>query len=100
MPQFVEQSRVLDGDDGLGSEVRDQFDLLVGEWAHLRPKDRDCAHWLTPFEHRDRKHCANAGQFDCGHRYWFAVEVGLIFAKVCNMDRTARLDSASNRHVR
>jgi hypothetical protein len=27
--------RVLDGDHGLGSEVRDQFDLLVGEGPHL-----------------------------------------------------------------
>ena len=29
--QFVEQPGVLDGDDGLGGEGRDQLDLLVGE---------------------------------------------------------------------
>ena len=29
--QLVEQPRVLDGDDGLGSEILDQFDLLIGE---------------------------------------------------------------------
>ena len=29
--QFAEQPRVLDGDDGLGGEVLDQLDLLVGE---------------------------------------------------------------------
>ena len=35
LAQLVEQPRVLDGDDGLGGEVLDQLDLLVGEWAHL-----------------------------------------------------------------
>jgi hypothetical protein len=31
LAQFVEQPRILDGDDGLGSEVRDQRYLFVGE---------------------------------------------------------------------
>ena len=35
LAQFVEQPRVLDGDDGLGGEVLHQFDLLVGEGANL-----------------------------------------------------------------
>ena len=34
--QFVEQPRVLDGDDGLVGEVLQQLDLLVGEWSDLR----------------------------------------------------------------
>ena len=29
LTQFVEQPRILDGDDGLGSEVRQQRDLFV-----------------------------------------------------------------------
>ncbi len=29
--QLVEQARILDRDDGLGGEILDQFDLLVGE---------------------------------------------------------------------
>ena len=33
--QLVEQPRVLDGDDGLSSEVLDQLDLLIGERADL-----------------------------------------------------------------
>ena len=36
LAQFVEQPRVLDGDDGLGGEVLHQLDLLVGERPHLR----------------------------------------------------------------
>src|SRR5262249_11152706 len=35
LPQLIEQPRVLDGDDGLGGEVRNQLDLLFGEWTHL-----------------------------------------------------------------
>ena len=35
LAQFVEQPRVLDGDDRLGGEVLDQFDLLVGERANF-----------------------------------------------------------------
>ena len=35
LTQFVEQPRVLDGDDGLGGEVLDQRDLLVGKGSHF-----------------------------------------------------------------
>ena len=41
--QLVEQPRVLDGDDGLGGEVRQQIDLLVGEWPHLLAVNADRA---------------------------------------------------------
>jgi hypothetical protein len=43
----VEQPRVLDGDDGLGGEVRNQSDLLVGKRPHFRAIDRDGADQLT-----------------------------------------------------
>ena len=39
LAQFVEQPRVLDGDDGLGGEVLHQLDLLVGEGADLLAVD-------------------------------------------------------------
>ena len=50
--QFVEQPRVLDGDDGLRGEVRDQLDLLVGERAHLLAVNDDGADQLVVLEHR------------------------------------------------
>jgi len=34
-PQLVEQARILDGDDGLGGKVADQFNLPLGEGADL-----------------------------------------------------------------
>ena len=35
LAQFIEQARILDGDDGLGGEVLHQRDLLVRERAHI-----------------------------------------------------------------
>ena len=32
--QFVQQPRVLDGDDGLRREILHQLDLRVREWPH------------------------------------------------------------------
>ena len=52
LTQLVEQARVLDGDDGLGGEVFDQLDLLVGERAHLLAVDGDGTDQLVVLEHR------------------------------------------------
>ena len=43
LAQFVEQARVLDGDDGLVGEVLDQCDLLVGKRTNLLAIDREGA---------------------------------------------------------
>src|SRR5262249_52448155 len=39
LPQFIEQPGVLDGDDGLISEILHQRDLFVGERTYLLPVD-------------------------------------------------------------
>src|SRR5262249_31465347 len=49
--QFVEQPRVLDRYDGLGSEVRHNFNLLFGECTNLLAVDNNSANQLTLFEH-------------------------------------------------
>ena len=70
--QLVEQPRVLDGDDGLGGEVRKQSDLLLGEGAHFLPVDGERADQLIILEHRhvdrrpraaerDRRGCDTVG---------------------------------------
>ena len=41
LPQLVEQPRVLDGDHGLVGEVRDQINLLVGEWSDFLAVDNN-----------------------------------------------------------
>ncbi len=57
LPQLVEQPGVLDGDDGLGGEVRDQLDLLVRERADLLAVDDDRADQLVLLEHRHSENC-------------------------------------------
>src|SRR5262249_18157543 len=47
---LVEQPPVLDGHDGLGREVYQQLDLLVGEWADFLAEDRDSANQHVFFE--------------------------------------------------
>ena len=49
--QLVEQPRVLDGDDGLGSEVLHQLDLLFGERPHLLAINDDRPDQLVLLEH-------------------------------------------------
>jgi hypothetical protein len=41
LAQLIEQSCVLDGNDGLGGEVLYQLDLLVGEWPNFLAVDGD-----------------------------------------------------------
>jgi hypothetical protein len=52
LAQLVEQPGVLDGDDGLGGKVLDQFDLLVGEGANLLAVDDDRADNLVSPQQR------------------------------------------------
>ena len=48
------QSRVLDGDDGLGGEVLKQRDLLVGKGSHFLAIDINCADEFAVLQHRYR----------------------------------------------
>src|SRR5215472_15784369 len=43
LAQFVEQPRVLDGDDRLSGEVLHQRDLFISKWAHLLTTDANTA---------------------------------------------------------
>src|SRR5262249_30988475 len=50
--QLVHQPGVLDRDDGLLGEARDQRNLLVGEWPDLVAIDGNQSDHLFLFEHR------------------------------------------------
>src|SRR5208282_722158 len=86
LAQFGEQARVLDGDDGLGSEVRDQLDLLVGERPHLLAVNVDRSNQLVILEHRHTKKRASAGGFDKRNHGWIAPDISFLRRKVGNMD--------------
>src|SRR5262249_42540811 len=53
--QLGEEAGILDGDDGLAGEIRDQFNLLVREGANLKAVDADDAHQRVLLEHRHDK---------------------------------------------
>ena len=42
-PQLVQQARVLDGDDGLGSESLEKRDLLIGERINFGTSKLNCS---------------------------------------------------------
>ncbi len=86
LAQFAEQPRVLDGDNGLGGEVRHQLDLLVGEWAHFLAVDADGADQFAVLEHRhveQRSRAANLGSRDAER---IALGVGLVRKRIDNVD--------------
>src|SRR5262249_50242359 len=50
LAKLVEQPRILNGDDGLGSEILHQLDLFVGERPHLLAKNAKNSKQLVVFE--------------------------------------------------
>src|SRR5580700_8968982 len=60
LAQFIEQPRVLDGDDGLGGEVSEQLNLLFGERANLRSVDANAAYRHLVLEHGSGHHGTEA----------------------------------------
>ena len=57
LAQLIEQPRVLDGYDGLRSEVGDQLNLLVGKRPYLLAINPDHAHYIAFLEHRYNHKC-------------------------------------------
>jgi len=84
--QFGEQANVLDGDDGLAGEVRDQLDLLVGERPHLLAVNHDRADQLPLLEHWYAKQAARAGIFDKGNYAGTTLDISLLRPQVGGVD--------------
>jgi hypothetical protein len=61
LAQLVEQPDILDGDHGLGGEIREKLDLLVGERAYLLAVDDNGADQRPLLEHRYADGRASAG---------------------------------------
>ena len=73
--QLVEQPRVLDGDDGLGGEVLDQLDLLVGEGPNLLAIDNESANQARSPSALAQRAAFGARQLDTSDGQWIAVEL-------------------------
>ena len=96
LPQFVEQPRVLDGDDGLGGEVLHQRDLLVGERPHLLAIDIEIADVFAVLEHRNEEDSSCTRTLDhvnCGRIALFVRRVRRV---VDDVDQLLRRRYASD----
>ena len=100
LAQFAEQARILDGDDGLGGEVRDQRNLLVGEGVNLLAVDVDSTYHLAILEHRHRNNCSVASQINGSDHVGIAIDVRLHCLDVVNLDRLLRRKDACIHGVR
>jgi len=55
LAQLIQEARVLDSDDGLSREVRDQCDLLVGERSNFLAINTDRADQVIIFKQRHNR---------------------------------------------
>jgi hypothetical protein len=78
---------LANGDDGLGSEVLDQLDLLSGERPNLLAVNGDGADELVVLKHWNGEIGPGAGEFDQGGDGIIALEIGLLSPEIGNVDR-------------
>ena len=100
LAKLVEQARVLDGDDGLAGEVRDQLDVLVGEGAFFLAIDGDGADQLALLQHRHGNQGADPRDIHSSNRQWVAAEIGKACPQVFNVDWVPSRGSTRKGHVR
>ena len=94
LAQLLQQSRILDGDDGLGGEILYQLDLLVGEWPYFLPKNDEGADILIVLQHRHTENCPRTNGFDEGHDAGIAHKIGLVCPHISNVSNRLGIDHA------
>src|SRR5262245_12134675 len=72
LAQFINETGILDRDDGLGGETGEQRDLLVSEGTNLLTKDADNSNELIVLEHRYRDCGSHATKLHCLDAYGMA----------------------------
>src|SRR6516164_6717514 len=97
LTQFVEQPRVLNGDDGLRGKILHKLDLLVGEGADFLAIDDDRTDQLIVFDHRHAEVRARTGRFGQKHGGRSAIAECLIGPQVRDVDDPLRGDKATMR---
>src|SRR5262249_42328386 len=84
--QFIQLLRVLDGDDGLGGEVRQQFDLFVSKRTHFLPVDDDGTNQHVILEHRNVDQGSRASKFHSGNPQRVALGVSRARSQVFGLN--------------
>ena len=94
LTQFIEQPRVLDGDDSLGGKVLHQRNLLIAERADFLPIDVDGADQFGFLKHRHHDKATHAAKFDNSNGIGIALLVSRLLRVIHNMNRLFRADYA------
>jgi hypothetical protein len=94
LPQFVEQPRVLDGDNGLRGKVLDQLDLLFGELPHYIAIDRDCSNHRAFLNHRNAKQAPNSTKFYRSNAHGVAHSISWFSRHILDLNELLRFHNA------
>ena len=86
LPQFVEQPRVLDGDDGLGGEVLHQRNLFVGEGSNFLAVHTESADQFVLLQHWHHQNRPYAPKFDTCDDPRIAISVGFLRAQISDVN--------------
>src|SRR6516164_3679639 len=97
---FVKEPRILNGDDRLGGEVRDQRYLFVGKWPNLLAIDVEGANDRAFLQHWHGDQRMYTSSFHRGHCQRTAVDVGLILFKIDHLNWLASLKCACRWRIR
>src|SRR5262249_62132813 len=93
---FLEESRVLDGDNGLIGEGIDKLDLTFGERANLGAPDEDRSNCLASVDQRDREPGARTGLKCSASTHGVFILFGL---HVCDLNRSPLDDGTSSQEA-
>src|SRR6516165_6173500 len=99
LAQLVQQACVLDGDNSLGSEIRHQLDLLVGERPNLLTEDTERANELLSLEHRHTNCCALAAELNGCDAIRVPFKIGAVAASIGNVDGLLRARDSTQKSV-
>jgi hypothetical protein len=94
--QLIYQPSILDRDDSLRGEIRDQLDLLASERADLLVKDADGADQLLLLEHRHNEQRPDTAKLDASNRQRIALEIGSVGTIIDHIDGVAGLDDSTD----
>jgi len=85
LAQLVEESGVLDRDDGLRRKVLHQGNLLVSEWANLLPIESNATDSLALLEHRHVNNSPSACKFDKRDGPRMAIDISFLCPHVSDV---------------
>ncbi len=100
LPQFTEQPRVLDGDNGLRGEIHKEIYLLAGKGSDFLTVNYDGADEFVVLQHRYQEMNSCPGKVDKLHKIGIARFVSLLFLDIGDMEHLLGSRDLSKRHQR